>query len=69
MLPANTVNYELTVNDPKTYTAPWKVAFPITQEPGYKLFEYACHEGNMSLRNMMLATRADKEKAAAAGKK
>jgi hypothetical protein len=68
-MPGNVINYELTVNDPKTYTAPWKVAFPITQEPGYKVFEYACHEGNMSLRNALLANRADKEKAEAAGKK
>jgi hypothetical protein len=59
----NTIDYELTVDDPKTYTATWKVAFPITQEPGYKLFEYACHEGNLSLRNMMLAVRAEKDKA------
>ena len=58
----NTVNYEMTINDPKTYTAPWKIAFPITQEPGYKLFEYACHEGNMSLRNMLSAARAEAEK-------
>ncbi len=65
----NTIDYELTVDDPRTYTAPWKVAFPITHEPGYKIFEYACHEGNMSLRNALLAVRAEKEKAAEAGKK
>jgi hypothetical protein len=67
----NTVNYQLTVNDPKTYTAPWTVAFPITQEPGYQLFEYACHEGNMAMHNMLSAARAEEKKAAAgdAGKK
>jgi hypothetical protein len=64
----NTVDYQLTVDDPKTYTAKWTIAFPITHEPDYKIFEYACHEGNMSLRNMMLAARAEKEKAEA-GKK
>jgi hypothetical protein len=63
----NTVNYELTVNDPKTYTAPWKIAFPITHEPGYQIFEYACHEGNMAMRNMITGTIA--EKAAAEAKK
>jgi hypothetical protein len=63
----NTVNYELTVDDPKTYTAPWKIGFPITHEPGYQLFEYACHEGNMAMRNMITGTIA--EKAAAAAKK
>ena len=64
----NTINYQLTVNDPKTYTAPWTVAFPITQEPGYKLFEYACHEGNMAMHNMLNAARIDDKKAAAGQK-
>ena len=54
---SNTINYELIVNDPKTYTAPWKVAFPITHEPGYQLFEYACHEGNMAMHNMLSTAR------------
>jgi hypothetical protein len=64
----NTVTYELTVDDPRTYTAPWKIAFPITHEPGYQLFEYACHEGNMAMRNMITGTIAEKEKAAQSGK-
>jgi hypothetical protein len=63
----NTINYELTVDDPKTYTASWKIAFPITHEPGYKIYEYACHEGNMALRDMMLAARAAAEKTGSAG--
>jgi hypothetical protein len=62
---ANTINYQLTVNDPKTYTAPWTAAFPITQEPGYKLFEYACHEENRAMRNMLSAARMEDKKAAA----
>jgi hypothetical protein len=61
----NTINYELTVDDPKTYTAPWKIAFPITHEPGYQLFEYACHEGNMAMKNMITGTIAEKAAAAA----
>jgi hypothetical protein len=65
----NSMNYELSVDDPKTYTATWKVAFPITQEPGYQLFEYACHEGNMAMHNMLSAARAVEKKAAAAESK
>ena len=65
----NTINYQMTVNDPKTYTAPWTIAFPITQEPGYKLFEYACHEGNMAMHNMLSAARAEEKKAAQAAQK
>jgi hypothetical protein len=62
----NSINYEMIVDDPKTYTATWKVAFPITQEPGYQLFEYACHEGNMAMHNMLSAARMEDKKAAAA---
>jgi len=65
----NVIDYRMTVNDPKTYTAPWTVAFPITHEPGYQLFEYACHEGNMAMHNMLSAARVEDKKAAAeAGK-
>jgi hypothetical protein len=59
------IQYEVTITDPKTFTAPWTVAFPITHEPGYQIFEYACHEGNYAMRNSLSAARAE-EKAAAA---
>jgi len=60
-----TLQYEVTITDPKIYTAPWTVAFPITQEPGYQIFEYACHEGNYAMHNRLSAARADERKAAA----
>jgi hypothetical protein len=63
----NIIQYEATVNDPKTFRAPWTVAFPITQVPGYQIFEYACHEGNYSMTNMLSAARAE-EKADASSK-
>jgi hypothetical protein len=59
----NTIDYELKVDDPKTYTAPFTIAFPITHEPGYQLFEYACHEGNMAMRNMITGTIAEQSAA------
>jgi hypothetical protein len=64
----NSIKYELTVDDPKTYTGPWTISFPITHEPGYELYEYACHEGNNAMRNMITGTLADEAKAAAAKK-
>ena len=64
---ANTINYEVTVEDPKTFVRPFKVGFPITQEPGYQNFEYACHEGNYAMFDSLSGARAV-EKAAAAGK-
>jgi hypothetical protein len=60
-----TIQYEVTITDPKTYTAPWTVAFPITQEAGYQIFEYACHEGNYAMHNRLSAARAEEAKAAA----
>ena len=54
----NTINYEMTIDDPKTYTKPWKVGFPITQESGYQNFEYACHEGNNAMFNSLSGARA-----------
>ena len=61
----NTINYQATLNDPQTYAAPWTIAFPITHEPGYQIFEYACHEGNMAMHNMLSAARAEDAAAAA----
>jgi hypothetical protein len=58
------LQYEVTITDPKTYTAPWTVAFPITQEPGYQIYEYACHEGNYAMHNRLSGARADEAKAA-----
>jgi hypothetical protein len=62
------MRYEVTVDDPKTYVRPFKIAFPLTQEPGYQNFEYACHEGNYAMFDSLSGARA-KEKAAAAAKK
>ena len=58
------MEYSVTVNDPQTYTAPWTATFPITQEPGYEVLEYACHEGNYSMRNRLSAARAEEAKEA-----
>jgi hypothetical protein len=60
------VDYEMTISDPKTYTAPWTVAFSITREPGYQIFEYACHEGNYAMHNLLSAARAEDTADAAA---
>jgi len=50
---SDTINYEATIEDPKVFTRPWKVAFPFRRgQPGYRLFEYACHEGNHFMRNV-----------------
>ena len=65
----NTMNYELTIDDPKIYTRPWKIAFPITQEEGYELFEYSCHETNYAMFNSLSGARAEEAAEAAKQKK
>ena len=62
----NEMRYEITIDDPKTYPAPFKVLFPLTQEPGYRNFEYACHEGNYAMFDSLSGARALEKKAAAA---
>jgi len=56
LVDADTLMYEFTVNDPLTWVRPWTVQFPMTRihEP---LYEYACHEGNYSLPNILRAAR------------
>src|SRR5215468_2670509 len=54
----NTINYQVTIEDPKVFTSPWKVAMPLHREPDYQLFEYACHEGNRAVPNTLSAGRA-----------
>ena len=59
---ADVLQYEVTISDPKTWTAPWKVSFPLKRDPEYQIFEYACHEGNHAMRNILSASRADEQK-------
>ena len=49
----NTIAYEATIDDPVTYTKTWKVAFPLKRDPSYQMVEYACHEGNYALRDIL----------------
>jgi hypothetical protein len=60
-LSANILQYEVTVNDPKTWTRPWKASFPLRRDNNYQIFEYACHEGNYAMRNTLSGSRADEK--------
>jgi hypothetical protein len=55
---ADTLEYLVTVQDPRTWTKPWTVAFSLTRDPGYVMYEYACHEGNYAIANILRAFRA-----------
>ena len=54
---ANTINYEVTVDDPTTFTKQWTASIPMVKSDA-PLYEYACHEGNYSMANMLSASRA-----------
>jgi hypothetical protein len=49
----NTINYEATIDDPKTFSRPWTIAFNITRitRPGYEMMELACVEGERDLKH------------------
>jgi hypothetical protein len=52
------IDYRIRVDDPVMYTAPFTIRFTITQQPGYQLFEYSCHEGNGAVGNALSGERA-----------
>ena len=59
---ADAVAYEVTVDDPATWTRSWTAAFPLTRSQD-QIYEYACHEGNYSLATILRGARLE-EKAA-----
>ena len=51
--------YDMTIDDPKTYTKSWTVAIPLIAPPGFKPLPYECHEGNGAIKYIMSAERAE----------
>ena len=65
---ANTLDYQFTIDDPKTFTRPWTVSRPMRrQTDGITIFEYACHEGNYAMTGILAGARFE-ERAGKAGK-
>jgi hypothetical protein len=52
------VEWSVTVNDPTTWTRPWTFAMPLTMDDREAVLEFACHEGNYSLPNILSGARA-----------
>jgi hypothetical protein len=52
------IDYRIRVEDPVMYTAPFTVRLTITEQPGYQLYEYSCHEGNSAVRDALSGERA-----------
>jgi hypothetical protein len=54
---ATTIIYEATIDDPNVYAKPWTVRVPMTSDDSYQMFEYACHEGNQAIGNILRGAR------------
>jgi hypothetical protein len=63
----NTIHYEFTAEDPATWTRAWSGELSIRAIEG-PIYEYACHEGNYGLANILRAQRVQDSKEAAASK-
>ncbi len=59
----DTLEYRVTIEDPKTWTKPWTIQFPLKRDGEYRLYEYACHEGNYYMYNALTGARAEERKA------
>jgi hypothetical protein len=62
----DSINYDMTYEDPAIWTAPWTVRLDWQRNQKYGMFEYACHEGDVQIRNYINASRATRAKEAAA---
>jgi hypothetical protein len=58
----DTVEWSVTFDDPRTWTLPWDVRDEPDADAAQPPFEYACHEGNYGMRNMLTAARAEERK-------
>jgi hypothetical protein len=57
----DTLLYEFTVDDPTAFTRPWTAQIPVTKTKG-PIFEYACHEGNYAMTDILAGARAAEQR-------
>jgi hypothetical protein len=57
----DTLLYEFTVDDPTAFARPWTAQIPVTRTKG-PIFEYACHEGNYAMTDILAGARAAESK-------
>jgi hypothetical protein len=55
------VEWSVTFDDDHTWARPWTFAMNLTKDDTQQVFEYACHEGNYGLRNILSAARAEEK--------
>ena len=54
----DTIMWSATITDPEIYTRPFTISMPLTRDEEYVMYEYACHEGNYAIPNILSAGRA-----------
>ncbi len=59
----NTIDYKFTIDDPSAFTRAWTAELPFAATPG-PIYEYACHEGNYALLDILTGARAQEKKEA-----
>ncbi len=59
-LDGRTLDYRFTVTDPTTFAEPWTASIPMTATD-HPILEYACHEGNYSMENMLRGARVQEQ--------
>jgi hypothetical protein len=58
----NKVEWTVTVEDPDTWARPWTYSLPLTEDNEQLILEYACHEGNYGMANILSASRSDEKR-------
>lgn len=61
----NSIDYQVTYSDPEVFVAPWTARLEWARDDNYKFFEYACHEGDVQVRNYISSSRAHRANIAA----
>jgi hypothetical protein len=51
------IDYEARIEDPEIFTRPWTLAFPLMKDDDYRIYEYACHEGNRAIEGVLRGAR------------
>jgi hypothetical protein len=65
----NTIDYRVTIDDPKVYSKPWTVQLPLNRDDTYQMFEYSCQEGNYAMANALsFGRKRDREAASGSSK-
>jgi hypothetical protein len=54
---ADELSYDATISDPNVWTKPWKIHYPYKMDTEYKVYEYACHEGNYMMLDALTGAR------------